>query len=215
MANRRIYVFRHESQLEFKASPVMLAPLQRKRYGDNFVTKKAASLTIVALLLITTLFVFSQTSSQFPELDKNGKPVFPRPMPHVVYSPTDLAHSAVVLPASIGGATPNTSIIRLGDVTKMTVFASCTQNFDLVMSVYTADDQGQSSPNFILYNSYVIATNMASGAQQAFLASELAPNVTSGTLATTVRLPQLAVSFFEKNDVATAGTCTDRVIVGY
>jgi len=176
--------------------------------------KQTASLVILVLFL-TTLFVFSQTSSQFPELDKNGKPVFPRPMPHIVYSPTDLAHSAVVLPASIGGATPNTSIIRLGDVTKMTVFASCTQNFDLVMSVYTADDQGQSSPNFILYNSYVIATNIASGAQQAFLASELAPTVTSGTLGAPVRLPQLAVSFFEKNDVATAGTCTDRVIVGY
>jgi len=67
------------------------------------MNKKTASLAIVVLLLITTLFVFSQTSSQFPELDKNGKPVFPRPMPHVVYSPADLAHSAVVLPASIGG----------------------------------------------------------------------------------------------------------------
>src|SRR5689334_24592691 len=64
------------------------------------MNKKTASLAIVALLLITTLFVFSQTSSQFPELDKNGRPVLPRPMPHLVYSPTDLAHSAVVLPAS-------------------------------------------------------------------------------------------------------------------
>src|SRR6476646_8160291 len=141
------------------------------------MNKKTASLAIVVLLLITTLFVFSQTSSQFPELDKNGKPVFPRPMPHVVYSPADLAHSAVVLPASIGGATPNTAIIRLGDATKMTVFASCTQNFDLVMSVYTADDQGQSSPNVTFYNSYIIATNMTAGAQQAFLATELAPTV--------------------------------------
>ena len=85
--------------------------------------KQTASLVILVLFL-TTLFVFSQTSSQFPELDKNGKPVFPRPMPHIVYSPVDLAHSAVVLPASIGGATPNTAIIRLGDATKMTFFAS-------------------------------------------------------------------------------------------
>jgi hypothetical protein len=170
---------------------------------------------VLALLLIATLFVFAQTSSQLPELDKNGKPLLPRPMPHLVYSPTDLAHSAVVLPASIGGATPSTSIIRVGDTTKMTVFASCTQNFDLVMNVYTADDQGQSSPNFIFYSSYIIATNVASGAQQAYIASELAPAVTSGTLGAPVRLPQLAVSFFEKNDVATAGTCTDRIIVGY
>ena len=179
------------------------------------MNKKTLYVAILALLSITTLFVFSQTSSQLPELDKNGKPVLPRPMPHLVYSPTDLAHSGVALPASIGGATPNTSIIRVGDATKMTVFASCTQNFDLVMSVYTADDQGQSNPNFVLYNSYIIATNMTSGAQQAFLATELAPTVTSGTLGAPVRLPQLAVSFFEKNQVATAGTCTDRVIVGY
>jgi hypothetical protein len=170
---------------------------------------------IAALLLAVSLAVFSQTSSQFPELDKNGKPVQPRPMPHLVYSPTDLAHNGVSLPGVIGGATPNTGIVRLGATTKMTVFASCSQSFDLVMNVYTADDQSQSTPNFTLYNSYVVATGMQAGAQQAFLASELAPNVTSGTLATTVRLPQLAVSFFEKNDVATAGTCTDRVIIGY
>lgn len=179
------------------------------------MNKRTLYVAVLALLSITTLFVFSQTTSQFPELDKNGRPVLPRPMPHVVYSPVDLAHSAVVLPASIGGATPNTAIIRLGETTKLTVFASCTQNFDLVMNVYTADDQGQSNPNFILYNSYVIATNMTAGAQQAFLATELAPTVTSGALGAPVRLPQLAVSFFEKNQVATAGTCTDRVIVGY
>ncbi len=179
------------------------------------MNKRTLYVAILALLCITTLFVFSQTSSQFPEMDKNGKPVLPRPMPHLVYSPMDLAHSGVALPASVGGATPNTSIIRVGDVTKMTVFVSCTQNVDLVMNVYTADDQGQSSPNFTLYNSYVIATGVVSGAQQAFIASELAPNVTSGTLQIPVRLPQLAVSFFEKNDTATAGTCTDRVIVGY
>ena len=179
------------------------------------MNKRTLYVALLALLCVTTLFVFSQTSSQFPELDKNGKPLLPRPMPHLVYSPTDLAHSGVALPASVGGATPNTSIIRIGDATKMTVFASCTQNFDLVMTVYTADDQGQSNPNFIVYNSYIIATNMGSGAQQAFLASELAPTVTSGTLGAPVRLPQLAVSFFEKNDVATAGTCTDRVIIGY
>jgi hypothetical protein len=189
-----------------------LAP--EKKHGDN-VNKRILYLAILALLSITTLLVFSQTSSQFPELDKNGRPVLPHPMPHLVYSPTDLAHSGVALPASVGGATPSTSIIRVGDATKMTVFASCTQNFDLVMSVYIADDQGQSNPNFVLYNSYNIATNMAAGAQQAFLATELAPTVTSGTLGAPVRLPQLAVSFFEKNDVATAGTCTDRVIVGY
>jgi len=172
-------------------------------------------LIAAAFVLLVAGVLFSQTSSQFPELDKNGKPVLPRPMPHLVYSPADLAHSAVSLPAAIGGATPNTNIIRLGAATKMTVFASCTQNFDLVMNVYSADDQSQSNPTFTLYNSYIIATGISAGAQQAFIASELAPTVTSGTLGAPVRLPQLAVSFFEKNDVATAGACTDRVIVGY
>lgn len=172
-------------------------------------------LIAAAFVLLVAGVLFSQTSSQFPELDKNGKPVLPRPMPHLVYSPADLAHSAVSLPAAIGGATPNTNIIRLGAATKMTVFASCTQNFDLVMNVYSADDQSQSNPTFTLYNSYIIATSISAGAQQAFIASELAPTVTSGTLGAPVRLPQLAVSFFEKNDVATAGACTDRVIVGY
>ena len=177
--------------------------------------KKNLWLGIAGLMLAATLVLFSQTSSQFPELDKNGKPVLPRPMPHVVYSPADLGHSGVALPAGVGSATPNTNIIRVGDVTKMTVFVNCTQAFDLVMNVYTADDQSQSNPNFTLYGTYNIANNMVAGAQQAFLASELAPNVTSGTLQVTMRLPQLAVSFFEKNETATAGTCTDRVIVGY
>lgn len=177
--------------------------------------KKSLWFGVAVLMLAATLLLFAQTASQMPELDKNGKPVLPRPMPHLVYSPTDLAHNGVALPASIGGATPNTAIIRIGNATKMTVFVNCSQSVDLVMNVYTADDQGQSNPNFTLYNSYTIANTIAAGAQQAFIASELAPTVTSGTLVAPVRLPQLAVSFFEKNDVATAGACTDRVIIGY
>jgi hypothetical protein len=179
------------------------------------VNKKIFSFAIAALMLAVTLVLFSQTSSQFPELDKNGKPVLPRPMPHVVYSPADLGHSGVAMAASIGALTPNTAVIRLGNATKMTVFANCSQNFDLLMNVYTADDQSQSNPNFTLYNSYIIATGITAGAQQAFLASELAPTVTTGALGAPVRLPQLAVSFFERNVTAVAATCTDRVIVGY
>ena len=177
--------------------------------------KKNLWFGIAGLLLAATLVVFSQTSSQFPELDKNGKPVFPRPMPHVVYSPADLGYSSVTLPAGAGNATVNTNVIRVGNATKITVFMNCTQQSDLVMNVYTADDQSQSNPTFTLYGSYNIATSIAAGAQQAFIASELAPTVTSGTLGAPLRLPQLAVSFFGKNDGATAGTCTDRVIVGY
>ena len=177
--------------------------------------KKNLWLGIAGLLLAATLVVFAQTSSQFPELDKNGKAVLPRPMPHVVYSPADLVHSGVTLPAGAGNGTANTNIVRVGNATKITVFMNCTQQSTLVMNVYTADDQSQSSPTFILYGSYNIATAIPAGAQQAYIASELAPTVTAGAVAAPVRLPQLAVSFFEKNETATAGTCTDRVIVGY
>jgi hypothetical protein len=179
------------------------------------MTRKNVLLGVVGLMLAATLIVFSQTSSQFPELDKNGKPVLPRPMPHVIYSPVDLAHSAATLPAGAGNPTPNTNIIRLGDVTKMTVFVNCTQTADLWINVYTADDQSQPSPNFTVYGTYSLVTGVAAGAQQIYLASELAPNTTVGSVVTNIRLPQLAVSFFEKNTTATAGTCTDRVIVGY
>jgi hypothetical protein len=186
-----------------------------KTPGDLFMKKKNVFLGIVGLMLAATLVLFSQTASQFPELDKNGKPVLPRPMPHVVYSPADLGHSGITLPAGAGNATPNSAIIRLGGVTKMTLFVNCTQAVDLGMNVYTADDQGQSNPNFTLYNSYTVVQTVGAGANQVYLASELAPNTTSGTVFTNVRLPQLAVSFFEKNTTATAGTCTDRLIVGY
>jgi hypothetical protein len=177
--------------------------------------KKYLLFAVPVVMFAAALLLFAQTSSQFPELDKNGKPVLPRPMPHIVYSPADLGHSGVTLPAGAGNATPNTSIVRVGDATKMTLFVNCTQNVDLGINVYTADDQSQSNPTFILYNSYTIAQTITAGPQQVFLASELAPNATAGTVLTNVRLPQLAISFFEKNDTATAGACTDRLIVGY
>jgi len=156
----------------------------------------------------------AQTSSQYPELDKNGKPLLPRPGPQVVYSPNDLAHNAVALPAS--GATANTNIVRLGAARELTYFVNCTQTVKVTINVYTADDQAGSSPNFALYGTYDVVTGVAAGPQQLFIATELAPNVTSGTLTSSViRLPQLAVSFFETNAGATAGTCTGRLMVGY
>ena len=156
----------------------------------------------------------AQTSSQYPELDKNGKPLLPRPGPQVVYSPNDLAHNTVSLPAS--AATANTNIVRLGAARELTYFVNCTQTVKVTVNVYTADDQAASSPNFALYGTFDVVTGVAAGPQQVFIATELAPNVTSGTLAASViRLPQLAVSFFETNAGATAGTCTGRLMVGY
>ncbi len=169
----------------------------------------AGCLIVVALALA----VFSQTATQLPELDKNGKPVFPRPSPHISYSPSDLSHGSITLPAS--AATPNTSIIKTGAATKMTLFVNCTQAVNLSVNVYIADDQSGSSPNWTLYATYPLVTGIAAGAHQVYIATELAPNSTSGTVVTSFRLPQIALSFFETNTTATAGSCTDRVIVGY
>jgi hypothetical protein len=105
--------------------------------------------------------------------------------------------------------------IKTGSATKLTIFVNCTQAVNLSVNVYTADDQSSSSPNWTLYGTYSLATGIAAGGQQVYIGTELAPNSTSGTVATNIRLPQLAVSFFETNTTATPGTCTDRVIVGY
>src|SRR5437762_2004914 len=58
-------------------------------------------------------------------------------------------------------------------------------------------------------------SNLPVGAQQIYIASELAPNTTGGTLSVSVRLPQRAFSFQEVNTTASAGSCTDRFVVGY
>jgi len=160
----------------------------------------------------------AQTSGQFPEMDKNGKPVLPRPNPYLIYSPTDLGHSAAPFTAS--GTTAPTTIIRTAGVTKLTYFMNCTQQTKLTMNVYTADDKVNPQPgDFTLYASYdvVLAVPAAPPATQVYIASEFTPTVTAGTLTggLPVRFPQIAVSFSETNTNATAGTCTDRVVVAY
>jgi hypothetical protein len=158
----------------------------------------------------------AQTSGQFPELDKNGKPILPRPNPFLIYSPTDLGHNAVTLPAS--GTTSNTNIIRTSGVTKMTYFMNCTQVAKLTMNVYTADDKvNPQLADFTLFGSYDVVTAVPAAPNEIFIATELAPNATGGTVSapSTVRFPQVAISFSETNAGATAGTCTSRVMVGY
>ena len=93
---------------------------------------------------------------------------------------------------------------------------NCTQPVKLTINVYTADDTANPQPqNFTLYGSYDLATGIPAAAHQIYVATELAPNTTGGTLASTVRLPQAAISFSETNAGATAGTCTDRLAVKY
>ncbi len=168
----------------------------------------------IVLLCAAVLLVHAQTTGGFPDLDKNGKPLIPRPSPFLWYSPADLGHNAVTLPAS--GTTANTNIIRTSGVTAVTYYMNCTQQAKLTINVYTADDVANpQAQSFTLYGSYDLATAIPAGAQQVFVATELAPNTTAGTLFATVRLPQAAISFSETNAGATAGTCTDRLAVKY
>src|SRR5258708_40182694 len=131
--------------------------------------QKSYRAIVAGLVVLLALAMFSQTSPQLPELDKNGKPVFPRPLPHVIYSPSDLAHNAIVLPAST--ATPNTGTVKMGSATKMTVFVNCTQSVNLSVNVYTADEQSSSSPNWTLYGTYVVVNGISAGAHQVFIAT--------------------------------------------
>lgn len=179
---------------------------------------KNAKLRILAaaiVLICAAVFLLrAQTTGGFPDLDKNGKPLIPRPSPFLWYSPGDLAHNAVTLPAS--GATPPTNIIRTSGATAITYYMNCTQAAKLTINVYTADDVANPQPqNFTLFASYDLATGVPAAAHQVYVATELAPNTTGGTLASTVRLPQAAISFTETNAGATAGTCTDRLAVKY
>ena len=45
----------------------------------------------IVLLCAAVLLVTAQTTGGFPDLDKNGKPLIPRPSPFLWYSPTDPA----------------------------------------------------------------------------------------------------------------------------
>ena len=85
---------------------------------------------------------------------------------------------------------------------------NCTQAVDVYVNTYQEDGA-------TIDGTYKVVSALPAGAQQIYIASELAPNSTGGTIQTNVRLPQRAFSFKETNNTATAGTCTDRFVVGY
>lgn len=182
-----------------------------------------ALLAVFAAIFVADNGVSAQTSAQFPDQDKFGKPLIPRPNPFIMWSPIDLGHNAVTLPAS--AVTANTNIIPTGGATALTYFVNCTQSMKVTVNVYTADDIAKPqafnpAPNtaYTLYGSYDLATAVPSGANQIFIGTELAPTVTAGTIPAVsigFRLPQMAVSFSETNAGATPGTCTDRLMVKY
>jgi hypothetical protein len=185
--------------------------------------KLFSALALIALGVIGIAAALNgQTSGLYPDLDKNGKPLIPRPNPFIWWSPTDLAHNAVTLPAS--NVTTNTNIVPTSGATALTYYVSCTQIAKVTVNVYTADDiaspqANNPAPNkgYTLYGSYDLVTAVPAAAHQVFIGTELAPSVTGGTLPANVafRLPQAAVSFSETNAGATPGTCTGRLAVKY
>jgi hypothetical protein len=161
---------------------------------------------VVAAMLGIALLALSQSTNIPPDIDKNGRVLAPRPLPHLIYSPADLAHSAVTLPAS--GTTPMSAVVNMSGVTKSTLYVNCNQVVNVQVNTYRED-------GVTVDGTYTLVTNLPAGAQQIFIASELAPAATGGTLGTVVRLPQRAFSFQEVNTTASAGACTDRFVVGY
>lgn len=161
---------------------------------------------LVFAALFGATFLLAQSTNIPPDVDKNGRTLTPRPMPHVVYSPADLAHNAVTLPAS--GSTSASAVVNMSAATKSTLFVNCTQVVNVQVNTYKED-------GVTVDGTYTVVQNLPAGAQQVYIASEFTPNATGGTVSANVRLPQLALSFQETNTTSTAGTCTDRLVVGY
>ena len=161
---------------------------------------------VLAVMIGIAMFLIGQSTVIPPDVDKSGRTITPRPQPHLIYSPADLAHNAITLPASL--STPNTNVVVMGGVTKSTLYVNCTQIVDVFVNTYQEDGA-------TIDGTYKIVAALPAGAQQIYIASELAPNTTAGTVQTNIRLPQRAFSFKEANTTATAGTCTDRLVVGY
>lgn len=161
---------------------------------------------LVFAALLGATFLLAQSTNIPPDVDKNGRALTPRPMPHLVYSPADLAHNAVTLPAS--GSTSASAVVNMSAATKSTLFVNCTQVVNVQVNTYKED-------GVTVDGTYTVVQNLPAGAQQVYIASEFTPNATGGTVSANVRLPQRALSFQETNTTSTAGTCTDRLVVGY
>lgn len=85
---------------------------------------------------------------------------------------------------------------------------NCTQIVNVQVNTYKEDGVS-------IDGTYTVIQNLPAGAQQVYIASEFTPNATGGTVSVNLRLPQRALSFQEVNTTASAGTCTDRLVVGY
>lgn len=149
----------------------------------------------------------AQATSSPLTVDKNKVPTPNGRFQYAVaYSPADLVFSALTEPAS-PTATNNSALVNVAGAQALTLFVNCTQPFKLTLNTF--DEVGT------LYGSYDLFTAVPLGAQQFYIATELAPTATGGTAGAQLRLPQNLISFNVTNTGATPGTCTGRLIVRY
>ncbi len=156
---------------------------------------------IAALIFGARLTPIVNAQQNVQQLFQDVKAIMTTPNAIVAYTPTQFYENAVTLPAS--STTAGSLIVNTARVHQATLSMNCTQITNVNIIVYAEDGVTQ-------LGSYAFVTGVAAGWQQIFIASELAPNTTSGTVAVNVRFPQpyVQVSFF--NTTATPGTCSAR-----
>jgi hypothetical protein len=203
---RHIRIIRVGFWSYFLLHPITRSPDHPISVGSQGAIMNRTQFLAVFIIVVLAALLRGQSTVIPPDIDKNGRTITPRPQPHVIYSPADLAHNGITLPAS--ASTPNSNVVPLGGATKSTLYVNCTQIVDVFVNTYQED-------GVTVDGTYKVVAALPAGAQQIYIASELAPNSTAGTVQTNVRLPQRAFSFKETNTTATPGTCTDRFVVGY
>src|SRR5437763_14343998 len=91
----------------------------------------------IASIAALTAFAIAQSTNIPPDIDKSGRTITPRPQPHLIYSPADLAHNAVTLPAS--GTTSASAVVNMSAVTKSTLLGYCTRIANVQANTYKED----------------------------------------------------------------------------
>lgn len=133
---------------------------------------------------------------------------------HVAQGTTTFLDTCTVTPSgalptvNTTGQTVLTAIVNLSGVRALTFSEQCTQVANAWITSYAEDGT-------TVINSYELATSIPSTWQQIFVATELAPNATAGTLQSVVRLPQRAAAFALQNTTSTSGTCSSRLMTSF
>jgi hypothetical protein len=124
--------------------------------------------------------------------------------------PAYLGMNAIVEPASL--TTAQSNYINLVGARTMTVSSNCTQG-PYTLNVQTFAEDGSTA-----LGNYAIMSAIPAGAgvwHQVYIGTEIDLGKTSGTLGVLMRMPQNGATISFTNSVASAGTCTARVFLGY